>query len=127
VILRLERWGPGRLIGFSALVFLLASIVAIVPTALILDKSVRLDDGGTTVFVSFEGHPECGAVLEYMDSTDLEAGDVVSGDARPCESRNLVIRIVQVVLLLALFGFLFYVVGTWLMARRRAEDTPDPA
>ena len=126
-ILKLEKWGTGRLIGFSAVVFLLASLVAIVPTALILDKSVQLDDGGTTVFISFEGHPECGAVLEYVNSADLEAGDIVSGDPRPCESRNLIIRIVQVVLVLALFGLLFYVAGTWLMVGQKDEETPDPA
>lgn len=126
-ILSLEKWGLGSLIGFAAVVFLLASLVAIVPTALILDKSVQLDGGGTTVFVSFEGHPECGAVLEYVNRADLEAGDVVSGDAGPCESRNLIIRILQVVLLLALFGLLFYVIGSWLMASRKDEEPPDPA
>jgi hypothetical protein len=126
-ILNLEKWGLGRLIGFAAVVFLLASLVAIVPTALILDKSVQLDGGGTTVFVSFEGHPECGAVLEYVNRDDLEAGDVVSGDPGPCESRNLIIRILQVVLFLALFGLLFYVVGTWLMLRWKDEETAEPA
>jgi hypothetical protein len=124
---RLEKWGPGRLIGFAAVVFLLASLVAIVPTPLILDKSVKLDSGGSTVFVSFEGHPECGAVLEYVGSADLEAGEVVSGDAGPCESRNLVIRGVQAALVLALFVLLFYVVGRWLMERQTDEETPDPA
>ena len=94
---------------------------------MILDKSVQLDDSGTTVFISFEGHPECGAVLEYVNRADLEAGDLVSGDPGPCESRNLIIRIVQVVLVLALFGVLFYVVGTWLMLRQADEETPDPA
>jgi hypothetical protein len=126
-ILNLEKWGLGSLIGFSSVMFLLASLVAIVPTGLILDKSVQLDGGGTTVFVSFEGHPECGAVLEYVNRADLEAGDIVSGDPGPCESRNLIIRIVQVVLVLALFGFLLYVVGTWLMVRQTDEKTPDPA
>lgn len=126
-ILNLEKWGPGRLIGFSAVVFLLASLVAIIPTGLILDKSVQLDSGGTTVFVSFEGHPECGAVREYVNRADLEAGDIVSGDPGPCESRNLIIRIVQVVLVLAPFAFLFYVVGAWLMLRQGGEETPDPA
>ena len=120
-ILKLKTWGPGRLIGFSAVVFLLASLVAIVPTPLILDKSVQLDGGGTKVFVSFEGHPECGAVLEYVGSADMEAGEVVSGDAGPCESRNLVIRGVQVVLVLALFVLVFSVGATWLMYRQTYE------
>ena len=62
-----------------------------------------------------------------VNRADLEAGDIVSGDPGPCESRNLIIRIVQVVLVLALFGFLLYVVGTWLMVRQTDEKTPDPA
>lgn len=126
VILRIQKWGPGRLIGFAAAVFLLASVIAIGSSALILEKSVQADDNGRTVFVSFEGHPECGAVLEYVNSEDLEAGEVVSGDAAPCESRNLIIRLLQVVSILALLVVLFYVAGTWLVAQGKDDGTPDP-
>ncbi|MBK5098629.1 MAG: hypothetical protein JJE01_12655 [Gemmatimonadetes bacterium] len=101
--------------------------MAILPTELILEKSVQVDESGRTVFVSFEGHPECGAVLEYVNSEDLEAGEVMSGDAAPCEGRNLIIRIVQVVLVLSLFGLFFYVAGTWLVAQQKDAGTPDPA
>ena len=127
VILRIQKWGPGHLIGFAAAVFLLASVIAIGPSALILAKSVQMDESGSTVFVSFERHPECGAVLEYVNSEDLEAGEVVSGDAAPCESRNLIIRLVQVVAILALLVVLFYVAGTWLVAQGKDDGTPDPA
>ena len=79
------------------------------------------------MFVSYEDHPECGAVLEYVNSEDLEAGEVVSGDAAPCEGRNLIIRLVQVVVVLALLVVLFYVAGTWMVAQQKEDRAPDPA
>ena len=127
VILRIQKWSPGQLIGFAAAVFLFASVIALGLSPLILEKSVQVDDSGSTVFVSFEGHPGCGAVLEYVNSEDLEAGEVVSGDAAPCESRNQIIRLLQVVAVLALLVVLFYVAGTWLMAQGKDDGTPDPA
>jgi len=126
VIRRIQKWSLGVLIGFAATVFLLASLAMIGPSALILTKSVQVD-GESTVFVSFEGHPECGAVLEYVDSTDLEAGEVISGDTAPCESRNLIIKILQIVTVIALIGVLLFVVWTWLGAPDREQTTPDPA
>jgi len=127
VIARIGKWGPGTLIGFAAAVCLVASLITIGGSTLLLEKSARLNDGGTTVFVSFVGHPECGAVLEFVNAEDLEAGDVVSGDSAPCEARNLIIRVLQSIIVIALIGALLFVVWIWLGARGEDEEAPGPA
>ncbi len=126
MIRRIGKWGPGALIGFAAAVFLVASLITVGASALLLEKSVRLNDSGTTVFVSFEGHPECGAVLEFVNSANLEAGNVISGNSAPCESRNLIIWILHIIAVIVLIGVLLFVVWTWLGARRRDAAAPDP-
>lgn len=120
------RWGIGSLVGFAAAVCLVASVITIGGSTLLLEKSVRLDEKGTTVFVSFAGHPECGAVLEFVNGEDLEAGEAISGDTSPCEARNLIIRILQGIILIVLFGVLLFTVWTWLRTRGKDAKAPDP-
>mgnify|MGYP003574474512 CR=1 FL=1 len=102
-----------------------ATLAALGLSTLILLKSVRVDDERATVFVSYENHPECGTVLEYVNAADLEAGDIVSGDPTPCESRNLIIRVLLVLVVIGAIGTLLGVTWNWLESSQKQASAPD--
>ena len=127
MIWRIKRWSLGRLLGFVAGVILFAAATVLLLSSLVMTKSVQIDEPGETVFVSFEGHPECGAVRQFVGNEDLEAGIVFSGDPAPCEDRNFMLLVVQGLVILATIGLMLTVVWIWLGAQEEIQATPDPA
>ncbi len=127
MIRRIKKWSLGRLLGFVAGVILFAAAAVLLLSSLVMTKSVRIDEPGETVFVSFEGHPECGAVRQFVGNEDLEAGIVLSGDPAPCEDRNLMLIVVQGLVIVATIGLMLAVVWIWLGAQEAKQETPDPA
>jgi hypothetical protein len=127
VIWRIKKWSLGRLLGFVAGVILFAAATVLLLSSLVVTKSVQIDEPGETVFVSFEGHPECGAVRQFVGNEDLEAGIVFSGDPAPCEDRNLMLLIVQGLVIVTAIGLMLSVVWIWLGAQEEKQATPDPA
>jgi len=126
VIRRIQKWSLGRLLGFVAGVILLGAVAVFLLASLVMTKSVQIDESGETVFVSFEGHPECGAVRQFVGNEDLEAGIVFSGDPAPCEDRNLMLLVVQGLVIVATIGLMLTVVWIWLGAQEARSTTPDP-
>ena len=127
MIWRIKKWSLGRLLGFVAGVILLAAGIVFLLSLLVMTKSVQIDEPGETVFVSFEGHPECGAVRQFVGDEDLEAGIVFSGDPAPCEDRNFMLLVVQGLVIIATIGLMLTVVWIWLGAQEAKKATPDPA
>ncbi len=121
------RWGAGKLVGVCCGIAVLAVAITLGLSALVLPRSTHVGEENATVFVSYEGHPECGAVREYVNPEDLEAGEVISGNPGPCESRNLLLQVLQVLVLIAAIGLLLWVVWSWLGARTEATKAPGPA
>ncbi len=117
MIWRIKKWSLGRLLGFVAGVILFAAATVLLLSSLVMTKSVQIDESGETVFVSFEGHPECGAVRQFVGNEDLEAGIVFSGDPAPCEDRNLMLLVVQGLVIVATIGMMLTVVWIWLGAQ----------
>jgi hypothetical protein len=117
VIWKIKKWSLGHLLGFVAGVILFSAATVLLLSSLIMAKSVQVDESGETVFVSFEGHPECGAVRQFVGNEDLEAGIVFSGDPAPCEDRNLMLLIVQGLIIVAAIGLMLAVVWIWLGAQ----------
>ena len=95
--------------------------------ALVLDKTYRVDEERGSVFVSFERHPECGAVYEFVTLDDLEAGAVRSGDPSACEYRNLLFSVLQVLVVMAAIGSLLWMLWARLAAREGDAKTPGPS
>jgi hypothetical protein len=93
-------------------------------SALILQKTYRVDEERATVYLSYEDHPECGAVLEYVNAEDLEAGDIVSGDPTPCEYRNLIIRVLLVLIVIGAIGTMLGVGWKWFEGRQKQAPAP---
>ena len=127
MIWRIKKWSLGRLLGFVAGVILFAAATVLLLSSLVTTKSVKIDAPGETVFVSFEGHPECGAVRQFVGNEDLEAGIVFSGDPAPCEDRNFMLLGVQGLVIVATIGLMLTVVWIWLGAQEEEKATPDPA
>ena len=92
--------------------------------ALVLDKTYRVDEERGSVFVSFERHPECGAVYELVTIDDLEAGAIRSGDPSACEYRNLLFSVLQVLVVMAAIGFLIWMLWMRLAAKEGDMRTP---
>ena len=126
MIWRINRWSLGRLLGFIAGVILFSAATVFLLSSLVMVKSVQLDESGETVFVSFEGHPECGAVRQFVGNDDLEAGIVFSGDPAPCEDRNFMLLVAQGLVIVATIGLMLTVVWIWLGAQEAKKTTPDP-
>jgi hypothetical protein len=106
-------------------VIVVATLAALGLSTLILLKSVRVDDERATVFLYYEDHPECGTVLEYVNAVDLEAGDIISGDPTPCESRNLIIQVLLVLVVIGAIGTLLGVAWQWLEGSQKQASAPD--
>lgn len=115
--MKLSRWSGNKLAAVSATFIL---------SVLILEKSYRVDEERATVFVSFEGHPECGAVYDFANPEDLEAGDLVSGDTSACEYRNLLFRILQVLVVMGAIGGIIWMLGMWLTGREAVARSSGP-
>ncbi len=124
--MKLSRWSGAKLAAVAAAIVLVAVAATFVFSALILEKSYRVDEERATVFVSFENQPECGAVYDFANPNDLEAGDLVSGDSSPCEYRNLLLRILQVLVVMAAIGGILWMLGTWLTGRESDAKSPGP-
>jgi hypothetical protein len=109
----------------------LTVVGAVVTTAgldvLVLDKTYRVDEERGSVFVSYERHPECGAVYEFVTLDDLEAGATVSGDPSACEYRNLLFSVLQVLVVMAAIGCLIWMLWMRLAAREGDAKTPGPS
>ena len=124
--MKLSRWSGNKLAAVSAAIVLAAVAATFILSVLILEKSSRVDEARATVFVSFEGHPECGAVYDFANPEDLEAGDLVSGDTSACEYRNLLFRILQVLVVMGAIGGIIWMLGMWLTGREAAARSPGP-
>jgi hypothetical protein len=125
--LRLRDWSAGKLAAVAALILVGALAATAGLGALVLDKTYRIDEERGSVFVSFERHPECGAVYEFATPDDLEAGDITSGDPSSCEYRNLLFSVLQVLVIFAAIGSIIRLLWAWLVARDRKMQTPDPS
>jgi hypothetical protein len=124
--LKLNAWSAGKLVAVAAAIIVGTLVATAGLSVLVLDKSYRIDEERATVFLSFEGHPECGTIFEYANPVDLEAGDVISGDPSPCEYRNLVLRVLQVLAVMAAIGALIGMLWAWLATREDIARTPGP-
>ena len=120
-------WSMGKLVGVCCGIVALALALTLGLSALTLPRSMHVDEENGTVFVSYEGQPQCGVVLELVNPDDLEAGDVVSGDAGACEVRNLLVGVLQVLVRIGAIGTLLWVVWTQLGARASVEKPPRSA
>jgi hypothetical protein len=95
--------------------------------ALVLEKTYRVDEERGSVFVSYERHPECGAVYELVTLEDLEAGATVSGDPSACEYRNLLFSVLLVLVVMAAIGILIWMLWVRLAAKEADARTPGPS
>lgn len=125
--MKLRSWSAGKLVSVAAMIVVGAVVATAGLGVLVLDKTFRIDEERGSVFVSFERHPECGAVYEFATPADLEAGDLVSGDPSPCEYRNLLFGVLQVLVVMAAIGSLITMLWMWLSARERDAKTPGPS
>jgi hypothetical protein len=123
---KLSKWSGIKLAAVAAAIVLAAVAATFILSALMLEKSYRVDEERATVFVSFEGQPECGAVYDFANPNDLEAGDLVSGDSSPCEYRNLLLLILQVLVVIAAIGGIIWMLGMWLTGREPDAKSPGP-
>lgn len=104
-----------------------AVVTTAVLDALVLDKIYRVDEERGSVFLSYERHPECGTVYEFVTLDDLEAGAITSGDPSACEYRNLLFSVLQVLVVMAAIGLLIWMLWTRLAAGERDAETPGPS
>ena len=124
--MKLTRWSGKKLAAVAGAIVLAAVAATFILSALILEKSYRVNEERATVFVSFEGHPECGAVYDFANPNDLEAGDLISGDSSPCEYRNLLLQILQVLVVMGAIGGILWMLGMWLTGRDADAKSPGP-
>ncbi len=123
--MKLSKWIGMKLAAVAAAIVLGAVAATFILSALILEKSYHVDEERATVFVSFEGHSECGAVYDFANPNDLEAGELVSGDSSPCEYRNLLFRILQVLVVMGAIGGILWMLAVWLIGRESNAKSPD--
>jgi hypothetical protein len=124
--LKLSKWSGAKLAAVAVAIVLAAVAATFALSALILEKTYHVDDERATVFVSFENHSECGAVYDFANPNDLEAGDLVSGDSSPCEYRNLLLQIFQVLVVMAAIGGIIWMLAMWLTGREPDAKSPGP-
>jgi H+/Cl- antiporter ClcA len=125
--LKLRYWSAGKLASVAALIVVGALVTTAGLDALVLDKTYRVDEERGSVFVSYERHPECGAVYEFVTLDDLEAGAVASGDPSACEYRNLLFSVLQVLVVMAAIGSLLWMLWARLAAGEGNAKTPGPS